>query len=456
MQAVMVIAGVLIFAYFDPFGLFSNNKLTLRDTPAQVKQIKEIGELISAEYYGEVISSYKNIIELQINDAENKLRDNINDLDSAFRNGVLKIKDIEREKQKDEDKAKNNAFEKLCDSLSKNEKFYSIYISEIRKQLGIKWYQGNKRILDKLLDDNEFDKFAQKSPAYCNNIFDKKKGEVTKDFKTRKIRKSQLILLGRGKVQAGFKFNKLNDRNVKVDTIRNRIILVGMKPEILSCDINPWFIPELGMKGFEIIDITGKLERDVNVLRQVKENCLDSLYANALESDILNIAKENAEQDLKQFFSLLLNTTVEVKIVANELDYYTENIFNDSLLSLSELSMLDSLTDKHFAIKDDSNKVRAVMDTIKKCKVIVGNYNYNITPFTLPAYILLVKKDTIINTTGVFNFNNYRNYKKWFYNINNENQIRIKWDFYKNQTLNVFYKNAYKDMYVKEPVSKKP
>ncbi len=405
-QAIIVVAVVLIFAYFDPFGLFSNNKLTLRDTPAQVQQIKAIGELVSAEYYGEVISSYKNIVELQINDAEARLLDNIHDLDSSFKTGILKIKDVDKDQSKE--------FDKLCDSLSKQDNYFNDYLDEIRAQLKIKWYQGRKKLLEKLLDSKQYDNLVQNTLSYCNDIFQKKKNEVTKSLKTRKIRKSQLILLGRGKVQAGFRFNKLNDRNVKIDTIHNRIILTGMKPEILSCDINPWFIPELGMKGFEIIDITGKLDKDVNVLRQVKKNCLDSLRANALNSNILGIAKENAEQNLKQLFSLLLNKTVEVKIVANELDYYIENIFDDSLLSPCELMTLDSLTDVFLTQHNDSDKVFALMDSIKHCRLAAGKSDYSITPFTLPTLKLLqknLKYDTAYLKSAILT----GNCDKWIY-----------------------------------------
>lgn len=51
-QVILVVAGVLVFAYFDPFDIFVSNKLSLIDTPAHVKKIREIGELTTAEFYG--------------------------------------------------------------------------------------------------------------------------------------------------------------------------------------------------------------------------------------------------------------------------------------------------------------------------------------------------------------------------------------------------------------------
>jgi hypothetical protein len=156
--------------------------------------------------------------------------------------------------------------------------------------------------------------------SYFAELFDKSSSEVIDQFTTRKVRKSQLILLGRGKVQAGFKFNNLNERNVKVDTLHNRIVIVGIEPQLLSCDINPWFVPELGIKGFEIIDVNGKAD-DVAILQQVKRNCLDSLRCRALNSHILSLALTNAEQNLKQFFALLLNNpAIDVRIVCSQAD----------------------------------------------------------------------------------------------------------------------------------------
>ena len=62
LQIIVVIAAVLVFSWFDPFDFLAPTKRTLKNTPIQIQSIREIGELITAEYYGEVISSLKEVI----------------------------------------------------------------------------------------------------------------------------------------------------------------------------------------------------------------------------------------------------------------------------------------------------------------------------------------------------------------------------------------------------------
>ena len=56
-QIAIVVAAVLLFSFFDPFNLLKSKKLNLEHTPINVKSIQEIGQLITAEYYGEVLNS---------------------------------------------------------------------------------------------------------------------------------------------------------------------------------------------------------------------------------------------------------------------------------------------------------------------------------------------------------------------------------------------------------------
>jgi len=65
LQIALVVAAVLVFSYFDPFGFLSPKKKTLKNTPIQVRSIKEIGQLITAEYYGEVIASLGEVVNVK-------------------------------------------------------------------------------------------------------------------------------------------------------------------------------------------------------------------------------------------------------------------------------------------------------------------------------------------------------------------------------------------------------
>ena len=55
LQVILVVVVIVVFAFWDPFGIFIPTKLKLKDTPVDVQSIRDIGQLITAEYYGEVI-----------------------------------------------------------------------------------------------------------------------------------------------------------------------------------------------------------------------------------------------------------------------------------------------------------------------------------------------------------------------------------------------------------------
>ena len=57
LDSLIVVAVILAFTFWDPFGIFNTAKI--RQTATLVTGIREIGELVTAEYYGEVISSWK-------------------------------------------------------------------------------------------------------------------------------------------------------------------------------------------------------------------------------------------------------------------------------------------------------------------------------------------------------------------------------------------------------------
>ena len=57
LDCVIVVAAILAFTFWDPFNIFNTRKL--RQTATLVTSIREIGELVTAEYYGEVIASWK-------------------------------------------------------------------------------------------------------------------------------------------------------------------------------------------------------------------------------------------------------------------------------------------------------------------------------------------------------------------------------------------------------------
>src|SRR4051812_28360718 len=88
-QAILVIAAVLLFSFFDPFNIFGSKKKTLKDTPVSVTSIREIGELITAEYYGEVLGSLKEI-NVELLDSNINV---LNDLNHRFADAMADMRE---------------------------------------------------------------------------------------------------------------------------------------------------------------------------------------------------------------------------------------------------------------------------------------------------------------------------------------------------------------------------
>ncbi|HEY4785590.1 MAG TPA: hypothetical protein VIH57_06055, partial [Bacteroidales bacterium] len=145
-QILLVVAAVLIFAWFDPFDIFMNTKLSIRDTPSRVKEIKEIGELITAEYCGEVISSFYNVQQQEAAIKKNRLQLEVENLDSTFAVRLKAVWKIDGEKEQ------LQQFNNLCDKLDDEQRFFDIYFKELKKEVKLGFFQGRKAFLEKLYD----------------------------------------------------------------------------------------------------------------------------------------------------------------------------------------------------------------------------------------------------------------------------------------------------------------
>jgi hypothetical protein len=422
-QAILVVAAVLLFAYIDPFDFFVSNKLKLKDTPAHIREIRSIGELISAEYYGEVISSYQSKLDVERKEEIKKTKSQLEIMDSTFLERLDELASMQ------DNALRKHTFDSVINSFRKYPNFDD-YLSVVKKEFKIKFWN---KLYNKLLDQKKIEElYDDKNKVYLKGLKSARESEINEFYSQRSVRKPQLILLGRGKVQAGFRFGKLDARNMMVDTLRKRIILFGIQPEILSCDINPWLIPELGIKGFEIIDLNRKAD-DPSILNQVKQACLDSLRANAIRSDILNIAKVNAEQNLQTFFSLLLNDpSIEVRIESDLISYYHKTLRSDSLINLSELANITTTISgyldppgKKNTSHYDSLRAFDLLDTLKRCRLEAGTFRSPVTPFSAPIHRLLTNRNVAgINRDSVRNSciflktliqKDWKIYSPWFY-----------------------------------------
>ena len=57
LDILLVVGGIIAFTLWDPIGMFTNAKT--KRTANLITGVRDIGQLVTAEYYGEVISSWK-------------------------------------------------------------------------------------------------------------------------------------------------------------------------------------------------------------------------------------------------------------------------------------------------------------------------------------------------------------------------------------------------------------
>src|SRR5690606_12735378 len=172
-------------------------------------------------------------------------------------------------------------------------------------------------------------------PAFVRFYYAKRQADQSK----KELRK-KLAMVGRGWVKAGFDFSKLDNTNFYVNEEAGEVHFFGFSATILNSDINPWFIPELGIPGFEILDYNGKV--DFKDAQKLKLYCVGKLVAKAHEADILANAERNGAEILKNLFSLL--TGKEIKKVFfhhDDIIQFSKAIAEDEYVSYHEAALLD-------------------------------------------------------------------------------------------------------------------
>jgi hypothetical protein len=352
-QVILVVAAVLLFAFLDPFGIFIQTKRTLKDTPVDVESIREIGQLITAEYYGEVVSSYAHEIQEEQDTTLEIFRANshemleryvleINRLHDQFTEGEFKKSKIEEKARQalNADLFQTAEFSKLLHYI---DQYPDYSANDIDKELSD--FKTQRLIRDAVINgyDNKpiakTEEYLSKFITINTKVFEKEN--------VKKLKRKNLVLLGRGWVKAGFDFGQFSERNFRYDADRKNIYFIGFQPQILSATINPWFIPERGVEGFEFLIVERKARRDYKEVQIVKHRCLDELVRKAHEREILKLAIENARENLKEFFSLIIGEQINnVVMFDNELEYTYAEIAKNDTITGEELILIDYLLEK--------------------------------------------------------------------------------------------------------------
>lgn len=325
-----VIAGMNILP--RSLNVFKKKKILIDETPVVVKEIRAIGELVTAEFYGEVYADlnefYENLVLTQ--------RDSIYLNPAKYYQKYPGLKDYIAQAQSY--RAEELTFEKekenynlyLNEYFKKLEAYRQLEI-KLKKDLVAAQNENERKKLERRLRDLR-DKVLNEKEIYKSRKekFDKSEQDFSdlKESFRKERKKRNLVYIGRGWVKAGINLQNLTEKEVFIDDADSLYIhLLLPEPEIIDADINPWFIytDKKKIKGFELfIAKTGSALAKDNFsddeITAVKHICKERLKKNALEKGILKNAQSSAATTLENFFHLLGFDKVKINFKTEDME----------------------------------------------------------------------------------------------------------------------------------------
>lgn len=358
---VLLIGGYFVLARYTQIlpksmNIFKFNEPEIMESPVLIKEIKEIGELITAEYYGEVYAdlfeSLQDVIEqydtvypgtrdsleqiyphlkdyythLKKNkDQKERIKTNLNAIDSI--NAEIKITLlIAKQELKIEIDSAETKYERSKENKTRMRKKHGWLSDEFKmakEQLEIAGkmlknaknkFRENK---DKLQEAQQNIKQLQREIKKQERYLEKYQTELNKYRK-----RNNLVYIGRGWVKAGFNLKKLQtgkkNSDIYIDEEDSLKVYVHVAPpEIIDSVINPWFIPEKEIQGYEIFIEAGK-EYSHHEVTKVKMQCVKNLVDVAIEKGLFDLATKSGKNTLEHFFRLLGFQEVNIIIKGND------------------------------------------------------------------------------------------------------------------------------------------
>lgn len=380
LDILLVVALVVGLFLWNPFDLFGK-ETRLHPTANVATQIKQIGQLVTAEYYGEVVASFgeaklnflkEDLLNEEANTIYIDLKADVYDayLDFVVEGTKKFSKDKKRERKKKQ--ARKDAVDDLIKNYGKEPSGVRYSDLFIKDTLDIVLLFVAEKVLDERtgmdlkkldsdrkrkkfreqqmenllaaieekhlsLDDKGMDLFLQeplmKNPSFSSFYYTLyQEDEKSKD---------QLAMIGRGSVKAGFDFGSFRESNLYMDEDDGVIHIFGLEPVILDFDINPWFIPERAVPGYDIVQAGRKVSFED--AKKVKSYCRAKLRRRALEAGIIAEAKRYGEEVVKTFLALVLETDVKKVIFHENLEkVFFEQITRDGVIHQTEIALIES------------------------------------------------------------------------------------------------------------------
>lgn len=352
-----------------------NMSPVLNDTVLSMKEVKGIGELITAEYYGEVISSYSLVsnvkLDASLNESYLLVQNSYRQVDTLLNERYAAQINDYNEKIASLEAKNSNAWrrsrisglkENLKDLESKiNRKkikqFKSDQSPQVKSalQLLTKATGANKRsLLRDMLD-------TTKSYQTIDSLY---KNDIEK-FRKKLVDNKELVYIGRGSVKAGYDLEQLDSFNIFFSPNEDTMYLFDFDPIITDLDINPYFYyPEdvdtsnkldkndtTLLYGFQLIYSSEQKNITLQDINSVKSECKRKLYEEALDRNIFQNAHRNAEEALSGLFGLMSsegNRNIQKVIISHskyfnyQVDYlYDKRIDKDEYIEIKGIVSAD-------------------------------------------------------------------------------------------------------------------
>ena len=307
-------------------GSMVESKLTLRKTPTVITEVHQLGELIGAEYYGEVVHTMVEAYEDEDwRDLENSYRE--------IKNMYGRIYDRISRIQASHNEVVYQSVDEFMDSHSSPQQLYNPAWFEVMMDIKEFEYKAEDWLLEKIRN-TDWEAFRKQ---YKREL-DQGRIAVRKE----KNKGAELVYLGRGKVKAGFDLRSISSTNI--ERKGDILFIHNTDPLILTADINPWFIPPAqhdsgGIKGFEVLRESGTISS--NDRKRVKQGCKWDLIQDAWKVGIMQTAEKTAEETLLNFFQLMESDSAsyltKVDIVPSSVYQQQEKMWKDQQLDAEEV-----------------------------------------------------------------------------------------------------------------------
>ncbi len=344
-----------------------NRKPKITDTVISVKEINDIGELITAEYYGEVISglsilyfeSLDSIMKRDFTEISSQIMKADKKVKKSFEKKIVRIEEKEQTQLTSEAKDKIDRKKRRLDRRMNRKKLRSLRkagviesksaFKEMKKALQV----NNRELIQEIgMSDTTWETFSASHQGSINEY----KQKLIKKEKGKK----ELIYIARGSVKAGYDLTQIDESNILLSITGDTIYMFDVDPILLDVDINPWFYfptddsggGDSTLYGFQIVQANQQKKISFSEVTQVKTACKVLLRQDAIDRNIYEKAKNHAEDALEGLFSLLSlqpGQNVQKVFISHSKYFYDKvDILYDLTIDHEEFNYLESL------INDDS------------------------------------------------------------------------------------------------------